>query len=376
MRFLLVDYHAGCLGAVGSTLISLGHSVSILPLTGHAHLLQDTGVSPYICSPELAKQVEHRLGLSAASHPKQAVTSNGADQGEPLFDVAWVSFPPAMYRRVLSSGLARHVVCYSAHRLDMWLEDPDQRERFFAEVRQDIDATRMTLVASNTFDQRYAETYVDRDVPLLEPVFPYLAEARDATLQVQHFEPPLIGPAHLDARSRRIRAIRRKLSSSSEHLEMKTIREAYKHYDYSDLIQRAGIVLLPYSIFSIFTSEVAALGVPTLVPTDSWLSREGLLSDVQLHPTYGARRRIERYKGPLRGPDPNRGRLSAEWLAAASWHGFPNTYLWDSAESLLDVVQQLQDVDRLDAVHRAETWEARKLEGWLTTLGQLETVAS
>jgi hypothetical protein len=258
----------------------------------------------------------------------------------------------------------------------MWLEGPDQRERFFAEVRQDIDARRMTLVASNTFDQRYAETYVGRDVPLLEPVFPYLAEARDATLQVRNFDPPLIGPAHLDARSGRIRAIRRKLSSSSESPEMKTIREAYKHYDYSDLIRRAGIVLLPYSIFSMFMSEVAALGIPTLVPTDSWLIDAQLLNDVQLHPTYAARRRIERYRGPLRGSDPNLGRLSSEWVAYASWHGFPNTYLWDSEESLREAVQQAPDINRVESARRAEIWEARKFKEWMTMLRRLETEAS
>jgi hypothetical protein len=362
MKILIVDFHAGCISAAASTLIDMGHEVTIISLSGHTHLLHNLGLSEKIASGALESRLLKRLGIRKGDSPKQIIAQKNwiPRRGGHEFDYAFVFFPPGLYKKVLVSRVAQRVIIVASHRFDMWFGTAKRREKFHKDLLKDIENGCVQLVASNSFDARYIHHYLNLKVKVLPPCFPYLPE-----LNIQHINrshTALVGPAH--ARPE-VKELIKSLKLPKE-IRPRTIRELYGNYQFHDLLNHFKIVIFPYSVYSISLSEIASLGLVLLIPTDRWLQQSGILDDVQLFPYYGKEEKLAFQSTKHLGlVDPNIGRLGMEWIRHASWKSFPNVEYWDTEaelEKLISLPRTIEDIESYS--RRAVDWNNENRVLW------------
>lgn len=390
MRFLLVDFHVGCIMATASALEDLGHSVDILSFSSHNSILKGPDVDRRIIGGRRRLELMRRLGFSvapkvsrrgihvfnvnireASKKPDHHFSNQSAE-----YDVAWVNFPPALYRRVVASGLATRVVLSAAHRIDLWIQGHQNRLDFYQDLRRDSDSGQLILLAANDYDKAYIEFYAEVSCEVLDPYFPYLSRLRDKIWSKPDRE-VIFGPANLDFEPvKKLFSIPTDLNVQSPITSMglRSIREIYPHYEFSDLIAHSGFVLLPYSVFSISLSELAALGRPLFIPTDKWLSESKLLNDVRLWPIYSDSESVFQLPIDRTTNSPNSQKLSMDWLRLASWHSFPNVQFWESVDDLNDLISSQADSDFLMNSTNAHEWELKKKYKWIRTISEIQTM--
>lgn len=383
MSTLIVDYHAGCIGATALGLRDIGVDVQIVSLSQHQRLLEGLGLQGALVKGMQRQVWLHRLGLAGwprltrgglrvpIAPPVNAVkTKPRKFAGRPKYRVAFVHFPPALYRPVLLSGIAEQVVLIVSHRFDMWYSDPDERRRFHDTIAADIGHGRVIAYAANHFDQAYFRFYTGIDLPRLDPHFPYLQEARKRLAASGPTRPVMFGPAHLSLESEPATSYLEPLLAAPPLGDgLRTIRQTYSHYAFEDLATHAGIVTIPYSIYSISMSELAAIGLPILMPSDDLLLELGVLHDVQLYPHYGRAEEVRRFHAGGAG-DPN-VELTAEWLAKSSWHDFPNYLPFRSMEEARSMVTEAASADRNRLVTAALAWNSANRERWVAAAKRL-----
>jgi hypothetical protein len=334
MNILIVDFHAGCIASAALTFLKMGHEITVVSLSRHTHLLHDLGLGLNVASGDLENRLLKRMGIRKQDLPKKIVRSRHGVfprrmMGGVEYDLAFVFFPPGLYRRVLNSGIARKVVVVASHRFDMWFATARSRAKFHNEIAKDQALGRIQLVASNEFDAKYIEHYLDLKVEVIPPSFPYLSDSMICPTKIS--ELALVGPAN----------VRPSVQTFMQNLKLpekdtpKSIRALYGNYKFDDLRNHYKIVVFPYSIYSISLSELAALGYLMFVPTDRWLQETRILDDVQLFPLYGKEKSIANQKSfRNKDGDPNIGVLSIDWIRYASWRDFPNVRYWDSISEL------------------------------------------
>jgi hypothetical protein len=256
----------------------------------------------------------------------------------PIYDVAWISFPPGLYSRVNKAGIAKQVVVNLAHRFDLWFSDHAAREIFHEKFRKDVMRGEVKVFSTNKFDQEYLKYYLNICAELLEPTFPYVTESLVDT-SVNMDLPILIGPVHVDLNhgvlSETVSEIKSALGGA-----IISMRECYPKYSFQQLVRHKGFVLFPYSIFSISMSELATLGRPLFIPSNSWLDRMKILKDVQLWPIYSDKQEVMKFTADQNDLSPNADSLYLNWINYASWHSFPNVYYWNSTEELIDLLTE------------------------------------
>lgn len=371
MNILIVDFHAGCIASAASTFLELGHKVTVVSLSRHTHLLHDLGLGPNVASGDLEKDLLNRMGIRKQDSPKKIIhrrnrvlwrRKKGIE-----YDLAFVFFPPGLYKRVLDSGIARQVVVVASHRFDMWFGTARSRAQFQREIKKDLALGKIQLSASNEFDAEYIKHYLDLEVEVLAPYFPYLKDSMTSTEIISKLT--LVGPAN-------VRPSDQTLLQSLELPEKdipRSIRDLYGNYSFEDLRNHYKIVVFPYSIFSISLSELAALGYLMFIPTDRWLEEAGILNDVQLFPLYGNEKDIANQESvTYKTNDPNLGVLRVEWIRYASWKDFPNVNYWDSISDLEELISAVHNLEEVrEFKERAVHWNYHALSRWIAFLERL-----
>lgn len=371
VKSLIVDFHAGCISVLASSLTQLGDDVKVLSLTNHGWVIKKNGLRRTLQRPR-SRQIElSRLGLTSEnrlsrrflrrvrarrnslvlpgatsnSRPHEAVmVPTSITRGLALYDIAWIAFPPALYRRVLASGIAKHVVVYVSHRMDLWVQTAVNRAQFWDELRDDVETGRVSLVAANAFDAKYISHYIGFEPLVAAPATPYLTSQVPSRVKVDR--PVLLGPPHLNLTSSFIIDLRNSIQSSLD-----AIPEVYKRFEFRDLVRHKAIVFIPYSIYSISIVELANLGVPLLMPSDEWLIASGALDDVRLAPIYETEEASREFEAQSSSdfPSPNSGDTSdrLHWLKFAFWKSLPNIHYWSSPEELDSLITKFNSTDSL-----------------------------
>jgi hypothetical protein len=255
-----------------------------------------------------------------------------------MYDVAWISFPPGLYSRVKKAGIAKQVVVNLGHRFDLWFSDHAAREIFHEKFRKDVMRGEVKVFSTNKFDQEYLKYYLNIYTELLEPTFPYVTESlMDNSVDMDL--PILIGPVHIDLNYGVVPEVVSNINSALGIAgSIISIRDYYSNYSFQQLVRHKGFVLFPYSIFSISMSELATLGRPLFIPSNSWLDRMKILTDVQLWPIYSNKQEVMKFTADQNNLSPNADALHFSWINYASWHSFPNVYYWNSTEELIDLL--------------------------------------
>lgn len=342
MKSLIIDFHGGCISILTQMLAKTPKNLtSIAPVTDQTRILKLNGVEKFILESQIIHKLRVSLGLARNWNHNQALIrksvkkqskrtptfSHRAFRGN-IYDVAWISFPPALYRRVKRAKIAKHIVVNISHRMDLWLKSPSARRQLWDEVKQDLLADNVTFIATNEYDQKYFEYYTGAKIELIKPV------AHNALVRMMPADTKyeiLIGPVNLD-RSHEIVLEIMGLSPS-----VTPILAKYKTFTFQDLASHPALILIPYSIYSISLVEYESLGIPLLIPSDQWLIANGILDDVKLFPKYGQRKKIQKFREDALPSSPNADEI-LEWLQFAYWKQISNVHVWDSYEELLDLI--------------------------------------
>jgi hypothetical protein len=355
----------------------------ILSFSSHTAYLTDTKLYKSVLQGRKRRELANDLGLGLknelsfrgikkfAPSVQEAVSEARVKPSSyESYELAWVSFPPALYRRVLLSRIAKHVFVNISHRFDLYKANYIERLDFHEQVTKDFNSGQVTFFAANEYDKRYFEYYTGLSIELMKPYFPELNLMKQAKRDSRDF-PILIGPAHLDLKQEVLQKLIKNLYTRFG-FELKGIKQVYSTYRLADLVEHKAFIVIPYSTYSISISELAALGVPLLFPTDRWLNDSGLLQDVRLWPVYAEKSEIMKFYKDLDPRSPNSETFTNEWLQFASWKYLPNVWYWDSVEELFELIQLLEKIDRSTVNENQLNYEALMKEKYLSLVNSLK----
>ena len=204
----------------------------------------------------------------------------------------------------------------------------------------------------------------------MEPYFPELNLMKRVKRDARDF-PVLIGPAHLDLKQEVLQNLIKNLYTKFG-VELQGIKQVYSTYSLTDLVEHKAFIVIPYSTYSISISELAALGVPLLFPTDRWLNESNLLEDVRLWPVYADKSEIMKFSKDLDPRSPNSENFTKEWLEFASWKYLPNVWYWDSVEELFELIHLLEKLDKSKVNENQLNYEVLKKEKFLSLVNSLK----
>ena len=346
-KSIIIDFHAGCIGALSDALITCEENFQILSLSSHNSFLPEYVKDRIIIGSRRKLFLARVFGvrsnvLRGKLTPKDLLSLriNYRSIFKPKFDLAWVMFPPSIYFQVLKSKIAKHTVIIASHRMDLWISEPKERQEFWERLKNDIQEGSVSVFAANRFDAKYIEYFLGREIQIVNYPYAYVKNSlleAEAKKSGDWMLEPLIGPAHVDTGSPVFKSI-------SEHFSppIKSIKQYYPNYQLSDLSLHKAIIVLPYSIYSISIEELIRLGVPLLFPSINWLVQNSLLTDVRLWPIYGNKDDILEFsKGSDVDPNSDNDSNFRNWIRYSSWIGKSNIHIWDSLQQLTDILNRL-----------------------------------
>ncbi len=371
MKSLIVDFHAGCISTLASTLTAAAFDVSIASFSAHHFVLTANGFRDLVLTERELTKLKRRLGLSRPLQkiipisPRTKVMGRRLATpraGEAVYDLAWVQFPPGLYRRVLASGIAKHVIVYVSHRMDLWLSDAKDREKFWAEFTADWVSNKISVVSSNTFDAEYIKYFTGMSPKVLEPRALY-AQSKE-TVAGRRTE-ILLMPAGLPLASD---ALSQVLGISPAIVPLRSL---YPSYSLDDLRAHSAAILIPYSVYSITLVELMEIGITLFIPSARWLIKNDLFNDVQLFPLYADEHQIRQFHPDSgasdgRGPNESDSEIRQMWANHSYWIGKPNVHIWDSPEELKSLLSSFLSKPRHDA--RAQVFDSLAWKNFLTEI--------
>lgn len=349
-KSLVVDYHAGCISSLTLALVEAGESADVLSLSGHQSVLEENGIAKYVANKNLKRLllwrlwgIERLFALGKNPSIRSAARAGYVISGRALYDTAWTAFPPALYRRIFRSGIAKKTVVWVSHRADIHISSPSKRKRFWDEVISDFD-NGVTFVASNSLDAEYFFQFTRRRITVVLPWFAYLPD-----FQKGHevgTKKPLVVVSPNQERRQEIVDLKKILGES-----VFSLGEVYGWYNFETLRNHKAVIIFPYSVYSISLSEFIQLGIPIFIPSDSWLVRNGFLEDVRLFPIYGEEGQIR--KGDVKLVSGTTLNTSSEeefeeWMKFAAWNQDQNKlgiFRWDNLAQLEALVSDVPEID-------------------------------
>ena len=345
MRSLVVDFHAGCIHSLYSTL-EQDHETHIASYSQHDFVIEKILRKPGIqagrlTSLRLTLALFGPLGLlQKFQNTKRALVDRRTFFGKPLYDIVWCCFPPGIYMNLVNSRIAAKTIVVISHRMDMGIHAPKDRANFWSKVKSDLSSCKVTFVAANQYDAKYFEYYTNVMVPIVEIQTPYSKVA----VGIPEL-PALIGPSHINSDLSLVKAIKEAFPN------IQTIKECYPSYGFDQLSRHKAFIILPYSVYSISMLELSNLGVPILVPSDELLLSVGLLNDVTLFPLYGNQQDIKKFENECsaKNPGPNCDCITCRkhWLQFAFWKSLPNAVSWNSISELKSLMEEIESSSTL-----------------------------
>jgi hypothetical protein len=382
---LLCDFHVGCQLWQAAALEQLGLSPRVLSLSSHAHFLPPHMRSLTAVERRLIARIQEIWGdgwqgWCWPEDVSRLLADRGIARYLDNYDCFVCGFPPslAMLFFHCAQQLGKRVIVNAAHRWDMGLVSDTARITLEGILRRIHESERHVFAVMSDYDFHYVR-YTLGIEPLRIPVschhVPLTASRPD-------LDTLLVGPVH--ARRLGVAATPRDLDqlararlgrSDSAGPWCVSIRDAYPQYTLDDLRRHRGVILFPYSAFSISMVELYELNLPTFVPSTRLLVEHGLVDDRVLFPIYCSAEQFEHQFRPQRCDDyrssPNSYAPEAcdEWFAHCSFHGKNEVVKWDSVD---DLVAQVESVDLAAVRERMHAENSRvrgqSLEAWRSVL--------
>jgi hypothetical protein len=139
-----------------------------------------------------------------------------------------------------------------------------------------------------------------------------------------------------------------------------SLSKTYAWYNFEKIAEHSAVIVFPYSAYSISLAELIQLGLPLIIPSDSWMIRNNMLVDVRLYPLYG-REKIIRRGDQVLAPSGSLNSCSdkefEEWLQLAIWNLKENKvsiFRWNDLDELESLITRVPIVD-LDHVNLRNT---------------------
>jgi hypothetical protein len=153
------------------------------------------------------------------------------------------------------------------------------------------------------------------------------------------------------------------------------IRDAYPNYSLDDLRRHRGVILFPYSAFSISMVELYELNLPTFVPSPRLLVEHALVDDRVLFPMYGSEEAFLRQYRPQRSdayassPNSYEPRACFEWFRYCYFFQKEQVIRWDSVDELVAKVESTDLAAVRERMHAENLRERqRSLQAWRSVI--------
>lgn len=382
-RVLICDFHVGCQLWQLAALEQLGVSTRVLSLSAHANLLPPRMQSLSAVERRLVKRLQAIWGdgwhgWCWPEDVARLLSDRAIVRYLDSYDVFVCGFPPSLAMVFLhcAQHLGKRVIVNAAHRWDMGLTSDTTRLALEAVLRRIHESDRHVLAVMSEYDFHYVRYSLGID-PVRLPVSCHHVPlaASPPTLKTL-----LVGPAHarrlgVTASARDLdRVARARLGlGDMDDPWCAHIRDAYPSYSLDDLRRHRGVILFPYSAFSISMVELYELNLPTFVPSPRLLIEHNLVDDRVLFPIYCSEDVFRSQFRPQRCDDyassPNSYAQDActEWFRYGYFFQKEQVILWDSVDELIEKVQSVDFGDVQERMH-SENIRARQvsLEAWRT----------
>ncbi len=387
-NILIIDFHIGLIMEHKALFEKLGHNVQILSLSGHTHFLKDYFPYPSPPTPpvrlhrylntitEMASRRINKMHrdffnahISAVNYRRResAKISLAKQLAKKILlsmtlkkhllqaDYILCSFPPILFyatKMIMNEfGLDKPIILTMGHRFNIRVNTKAANELLKREILLLHEDDRHIVGAMHEYDYQYAKNYLGIHVektylqafhiPLKKPVSP----SPSNTI--------LLGPAH----NRSLFGFAASVTELNEQyhswccrlgIEAKYnfdfIKNLHRRYKIDDLREYAGVVIFPYSAYSISMIELYTLNLPFFAPSVDLIIKHNFANDRVLFPIYCTKEQYEQMENDGEGLDsPNSYHPDAQrkWLQYAYYNCKENVLTFNSKEHLFRQVSQL-----------------------------------
>lgn len=384
-RVLICDFHVGCQLWQAAALEALGVSVKVLSLSAHAKLLPRRMQS--------LSSVERRLlaalgklwgdgwhGWCWPEDVSKLLSDRGIARYLASFDCFVCGFPPSLATVFFhcAQHLDKRMILNAAHRWDMGLPTDAHRVTLEAVIRRIHESDRHVFAVMSEYDWHYVRYSLGIEAEHLPVSCHHIPLIEHAPTM----DDLLVGPVHarrlgvapsandLDAQARQ-----RTGRVSDAKRWCIHIRDAYPNYSLDDLRRHRGVILFPYSAFSISMVELYELNLPTFVPSPRLLVEHALVDDRVLFPMYGSEEAFLRQYRPQRSdayassPNSYEPRACFEWFRYCYFFQKEQVIRWDSVDELVAKVESTDLAAVRERMHAENLRERqRSLQAWRSVI--------
>lgn len=270
----------------------------------------------------------------------------------------------------LFMAFCKPMVLIASTRYEIGRHDAISWGRWNANLRVILSNPFNTLAANNQYDLEYLKYFTGlSEIAYLPSYCGYV----NTWYAPQREKPFLLAPARgvsYVLHAELFKALKaHNEATPSKPFVIKAIRDVYPiHFQYSDLSQHPGIVLLPYQVSIMSLFEYYRMGIPLFVPTPAllaeWHLKYQVLNERTWDMVYGhpsERSLLPKHPNStcaLKSDPNNEYSLEAvtEWIRLADFYTFPHITVFDSFEQLL---MQLQTADLANISASMQTYNTK-----------------
>ena len=269
-------------------------------------------------------------------------------------DLIQCSFPPLLFYAIKmlmnTYNLDKPIILNMGHRFNIWVKGQAVNELLKTEIIALHKDSRNIVGALHEYDYQYAKHYLGINVQKTYlhafhiPLKKHLPTKKNTIL---------LGPAH----ARNLYGLSKSVADFNEEYRawcrhrgivpqynFDYIKAIHPEYEIDQLRQYAGVVIFPYSAYSISMIELYELNLPFFAPSVDLIIKHNMAVDRALFPLYCSKEQYETMENDadaLDSPNSMHPEAQRKWLQYAYCNCKENTLFFNSKEHLFEQVSQL-----------------------------------
>ena len=128
----------------------------------------------------------------------------------------------------------------------------------------------------------------------------------------------------------------------SFNIEIRSLREVYKHYEFKDIVSHPAIVYIPYQVSVMSLFEQWRLNIPLFFPSvqllTTWQVETNVMNERTWDSVFGSISSKSKIPGVVDEPDPNNDKDRAAvpfWIKYSDFYEWPHIQYYELYEDLL-----------------------------------------
>ena len=273
------------------------------------------------------------------------------------FDYFFCSFPPVIFQfvKIIADKYDKKMILNIGHRFNIHIQTLGSNEKIKKDLVDLSKSKKHILGVASEYDYHYVKYYLNLNlkklyiktfqVPLSRKV---RSEKSKNTILVGCANGIHEAEARKLFNSKLINAeyeLYCKKNNLERKFTFKTIREEFTHYDFEDLANYSGFIVIPYSSFSISGLELYEYNLPYFYPSVKLLKKYSPC-DCILYPTYCTKERYMSMENDIDDDDsPNNysNKARDKWLRYFSGYQHENSIIFDNLDDLFEKINHADE---------------------------------